>query len=66
MSSLHHIRKMNQIPEQQTSKKVERPRIRDLGYSPGKFPPGPQNSILDVEGKLNLFSNGLKLIKRPF
>ncbi|KAL7817003.1 peptidase family S58 domain-containing protein [Trichoderma aethiopicum] len=27
-----------------------RPRIRDLGYSPGKFAPGPQNSILDVPG----------------
>ncbi|KAL4952195.1 peptidase family S58-domain-containing protein [Aspergillus filifer] len=27
-----------------------RPRIRDLGYSPGRFQPGPQNSILDVPG----------------
>ncbi|PTB62788.1 DmpA/ArgJ-like protein [Trichoderma citrinoviride] len=27
-----------------------RPRIRDLGYSPGKFTPGPKNSILDVPG----------------
>ncbi|RFU79728.1 peptidase family s58 [Trichoderma arundinaceum] len=27
-----------------------RPRIRELGYSPGKFAPGPKNSILDVEG----------------
>ncbi|MCJ1473022.1 hypothetical protein MMC13_001671 [Lambiella insularis] len=25
-------------------------RIRDLGYSPGELPPGPKNSILDVEG----------------
>ncbi|KAL2850612.1 peptidase family S58-domain-containing protein [Aspergillus pseudoustus] len=28
---------------------TSRPRIRDLGYSPGKFPPGPKNSILDVK-----------------
>ncbi|KAL7952819.1 DmpA/ArgJ-like protein [Trichoderma compactum] len=27
-----------------------RPRIRELGYSPGKFAPGPKNSILDVPG----------------
>ncbi|KAH7323714.1 peptidase family S58-domain-containing protein [Rhexocercosporidium sp. MPI-PUGE-AT-0058] len=27
-----------------------RPRIRDLGYKPGKFAPGPKNSILDVKG----------------
>ncbi|KAL4900147.1 hypothetical protein BDW74DRAFT_183101 [Aspergillus multicolor] len=27
-----------------------RPRIRDLGYSPGRFKPGPKNSLLDVEG----------------
>ncbi|KAL2788931.1 peptidase family S58-domain-containing protein [Aspergillus keveii] len=26
-----------------------RPRIRDLGYGPGKFSPGPKNSILDVK-----------------
>jgi D-aminopeptidase len=25
-------------------------RIRDLGYSPGVFPKGPTNSILDVDG----------------
>jgi D-aminopeptidase len=25
-------------------------RIRDLGYSPGRLPPGPKNSIIDVEG----------------
>jgi D-aminopeptidase len=25
-------------------------RIRDLGYSPGELPPGPNNSILDVPG----------------
>ena len=25
-------------------------RIRDLGYSPGKLPTGPKNSILDVKG----------------
>ena len=25
-------------------------RIRDLGYSPGKLPTGPKNSILDVQG----------------
>ncbi|KAE8386052.1 hypothetical protein ETB97_010075 [Aspergillus alliaceus] len=25
-------------------------RIRDLGYAPGRFKPGPQNSVLDVEG----------------
>jgi D-aminopeptidase len=25
-------------------------RIRDLGYAPGKLPPGPKNSILDVPG----------------
>lgn len=42
---------MNQDREQQTAKKVERPRVRDLGYSPGKFSPGSKNSILDVEGK---------------
>lgn len=41
---------MNQEPEHKPSIKVERPRIRDLGYSPGKFPPGPRNSILDVKG----------------
>jgi D-aminopeptidase len=29
---------------------THKPRIRDLGYSPGHFPPGPQNSILDVPG----------------
>ncbi|KAK2760746.1 hypothetical protein FQN54_001982 [Arachnomyces sp. PD_36] len=29
---------------------TSRPRIRDLGYSPGKFRPGAKNSILDVEG----------------
>lgn len=29
-----------------------RPRIRELGYSPGKFAPGPKNSILDVPGNL--------------
>ncbi|KAL3458250.1 peptidase family S58-domain-containing protein [Aspergillus heterothallicus] len=28
---------------------TSRPRIRDLGYSPGKFSPGPKNSILDVK-----------------
>ena len=27
-----------------------RPRIRELGYSPGKFSPGPANSIIDVPG----------------
>ncbi|KAL6815243.1 DmpA/ArgJ-like protein [Trichoderma sp. SZMC 28013] len=27
-----------------------KPRIRDLGYAPGRFAPGPQNSILDVDG----------------
>ncbi|KAL5050926.1 hypothetical protein BDW71DRAFT_171891 [Aspergillus fruticulosus] len=27
-----------------------RPRIRDLGYSPGRFQPGPKNSLLDVKG----------------
>lgn len=27
-----------------------KPRIRDLGYAPGRFPPGPKNSILDVDG----------------
>ncbi|KAL6233603.1 hypothetical protein BDW75DRAFT_231801 [Aspergillus navahoensis] len=27
-----------------------RPRIRDLGYSPGRFKPGPKNSLLDVIG----------------
>ncbi|KAL4879910.1 peptidase family S58-domain-containing protein [Aspergillus karnatakaensis] len=27
-----------------------RPRIRDLGYSPGRFTPGPKNSLLDVPG----------------
>ncbi len=32
-----------------------RPRIRELGYSPGKFAPGPKNSILDVPGKLDSF-----------
>ena len=30
---------------------ARRPRIRDLGYEPGKFSPGSQNSILDVAGK---------------
>lgn len=29
-----------------------KPRIRDLGYAPGRFAPGPQNSILDVDGKM--------------
>ncbi len=29
---------------------THRPRIRDLGYAPGKFKPGPKNSILDVPG----------------
>ncbi|KAH8888925.1 DmpA/ArgJ-like protein [Thozetella sp. PMI_491] len=29
---------------------VKRCRIRDLGYAPGKFAPGPGNSILDVKG----------------
>ncbi|KAB8076789.1 hypothetical protein BDV29DRAFT_169472 [Aspergillus leporis] len=24
--------------------------ILDLGYAPGRFQPGPQNSVLDVEG----------------
>lgn len=28
----------------------ERPRIRDLGVTPGIFPPGPANAITDVEG----------------
>lgn len=32
------------------SRESARPRIRDLGYAPGKFAPGPQNSILDVDG----------------
>ncbi|KAL4923532.1 P1 family peptidase [Aspergillus undulatus] len=27
-----------------------RPRIRDLGYKPGRFVPGPKNSLLDVPG----------------
>lgn len=27
-----------------------RPRIRDLGVTPGIFPPGPSNAITDVEG----------------
>ncbi|KAL7949242.1 DmpA/ArgJ-like protein [Trichoderma barbatum] len=27
-----------------------KPRIRDLGYTPGRFAPGPKNSILDVDG----------------
>ncbi len=30
---------------------ARRPRIRDLGYEPGKFSPGSQNSIMDVPGK---------------
>jgi D-aminopeptidase len=29
-----------------------RPRARDLGISPGVFPPGPQNAITDVSGVL--------------
>ncbi|KAL2872702.1 P1 family peptidase [Aspergillus lucknowensis] len=28
---------------------TSRPRIRDLGYCPGKFSPGPKNSLLDVK-----------------
>lgn len=32
-----------------------KPRIRDLGYAPGRFPPGPKNSILDVDGKIAAF-----------
>ncbi|KAH8649799.1 peptidase family S58-domain-containing protein [Xylariales sp. PMI_506] len=28
----------------------QRRRIRDLGYAPGKFSPGPRNSILDIAG----------------
>ncbi|RJE18428.1 Peptidase family S58 [Aspergillus sclerotialis] len=27
-----------------------RPRIRELGYGPGRFTPGPRNSLLDVQG----------------
>ncbi|KAL4779847.1 peptidase family S58-domain-containing protein [Aspergillus varians] len=27
-----------------------RPRIRDLGYRPGRFAPGPKNSLFDVQG----------------
>lgn len=27
-----------------------RPHIRDLGYGPGYYTPGPKNSILDVPG----------------
>ncbi|KAL7799798.1 DmpA/ArgJ-like protein [Trichoderma ceciliae] len=34
------------VPHKESTK----PRIRDLGYAPGKFAPGPQNSILDVQG----------------
>ncbi len=30
--------------------KAEKPRIRDLGASPGVFDPGPLNAITDVEG----------------
>ena len=37
--------------DQSTSGGQARPRIRDLGYKPGKFSPGPRNSILDVEGQ---------------
>src|SRR5215212_3739671 len=29
---------------------TERPRARDLGLSPGVFPPGPLNAITDVRG----------------
>ncbi|KAL6690882.1 DmpA/ArgJ-like protein [Trichoderma pleuroticola] len=32
------------------TRELTKPRIRDLGYAPGKFAPGPQNSILDVDG----------------
>jgi D-aminopeptidase len=32
------------------AKDGERPRIRDLGRSPGVLPPGPLNGITDVEG----------------
>ncbi|KAK5064786.1 hypothetical protein LTR84_000620 [Exophiala bonariae] len=41
---------MDQGPELKSSTKLSRPRIRDLGYRPGKFEPGPRNSILDVKG----------------
>ncbi|KAJ9155416.1 Peptidase family S58 [Pleurostoma richardsiae] len=33
-----------------SEKPPARRRIRDLGYSPGRFNPGPRNSILDVDG----------------
>ncbi|KAL7928200.1 DmpA/ArgJ-like protein [Trichoderma chlorosporum] len=33
-----------------SSKESTKPRIRGLGYAPGKFTPGPRNSILDVDG----------------
>lgn len=33
-----------------SSSTATRPRIRDLGYSPGNFAPGPKNSVLDVPG----------------
>jgi D-aminopeptidase len=33
-----------------TPRSLPRPRIRDLGYSPGQFSPGATNSIIDVPG----------------
>lgn len=34
----------------ETFARTPRPRIRDLGYAPGNFSPGPANSITDVPG----------------
>ncbi|KAL4793940.1 peptidase family S58-domain-containing protein [Aspergillus venezuelensis] len=38
------------LSDQPTIMPNTRPRIRDLGYSPGRYQPGPKNSILDVPG----------------
>ncbi|PVH83132.1 DmpA/ArgJ-like protein [Cadophora sp. DSE1049] len=42
--------KTTTIPAPPSPPTNHRPRIRDLGYKPGKFSPGPKNSILDVDG----------------
>ena len=38
------------IPCTSTTLADERPRIRDLGVSPGILPPGRHNAITDVQG----------------
>jgi hypothetical protein len=49
-------RKLSKVPREADRPRTmtSRPRIRDLGYSPGRFKTGKTNSLLDVEGNFGI------------